>query len=165
MVLTLDILELINLFDDRLAIIHFINDLMRLLGWQAFLELQIVGSKERILLVRIDHSGWFFGFVSSVTGFDLLREWFRLDRPQMITHRVTLRTDLVLVIVITFDSSGSASFAAKYFLLWVIDQLMFKCHHVHCGICLILPNIVWLLYYGSVLSGNQVVLRERCGHK
>lgn len=57
MAVTLDILELINLFDDWLAIIHFINDLMRLLSRQAFLELQIVGSKERILLVRIDHSG------------------------------------------------------------------------------------------------------------
>lgn len=83
----------------------------------------------------------------------------------MIAHRVTLRTHLVLVIVITIDSSGPAPFAAKYFLLRVIDQLMFKCHYVHSCICLILPSIVRLLYNGSVLSGNQVVLREWCGHK
>jgi len=51
MTVILNMLELINLFDDWLAIVHFINYLMRLLGRQAFLELQIVGSKKRILLV------------------------------------------------------------------------------------------------------------------
>jgi len=154
MTVILNMLELINLFDDWLAIVHFINYLMRLLGRQAFLELQIVGSKKRILLVWIDHSGWFFSLVSSVTGFDLLREWFRLHRPQVISHSVTLRTDLLLVVVVTIDASSSTPFAAKYFLLRVIDQLMFKCHYVHSWVCLILPNFVRLLYNRTVLGGN-----------